>query len=133
MHDAVATLNPVIAARAKELAAALGGPGGHVQAALAVAEEHEPGIAQYKAEHGVAAEQTKPSSAWDVDAAALWDEGDGAAAAGIIFSHPQDLGVPPPDAPVVPNTNATVGGTAGFGDLLLTKLSAEERAVNTTL
>ena len=133
VHDAVATLNPVIAARAKELAAALGGPGGHVQAALAVAEEHEPGIAQYKAEHGVAAEQTKPSSAWDVDAAALWDEGDGAAAAGIIFSHPQDLGVPPPDAPVVPNTNATVGGTAGFGDLLLTKLSAEERAVNTTL
>jgi amino acid permease len=130
VHDAVATLNPVIAARAKELAAALGGPGGHVQAALEVAEEHEPGISQYKAEHGVNAEPTKIASAWDVDAAALWDEADGAAAAGIVFSHPQDVGLQPPGAHAASIANATVGGTAGFGDMLLTKLSAEERAVN---
>ena len=130
VHDAMATLNPAMAARAKELAAALG-TAGHVQAALAVAEEQEPGIAQYKAEHGVSAEPAKAASMdWDAEAAELWDAGDGAAAAAMLFSHPAaDAAAPPPPpaAPAVANASS-----AGFGDLLLTKLSAGERAANAT-
>lgn len=129
VHDAVATLNPAMAARAKELAAALG-TAGHVEAALAVASEHEPGIAQYKAEHpGAVAEPAKPTASWDVEAAELWEEGDGAAAASMVFSHPRDAASPPPPAAVTAaNTNAT---SAGFGDMLLTKLSAGEHANQT--
>jgi hypothetical protein len=127
VHDAVATLNPAMAARAKELAAALG-TGGHVEAALAVASEHEPGIAQYKVEHpGAAAEPAKPS--WDVEAAGLWEEGDGAAAASMVFSHPPDAASPPPPPAAVTNASAS----AGFGDMLLTKLSAGEHANGTVV
>jgi amino acid permease len=138
VRDAVAALDPTLAARAKELALALGSAE-HVEAALAIAQEQEPLIAQYKAEtaaaDAAAAEHapTYPTYTWG-DAAELWDDGDAAAAASLLFG--QGAGAmhhtaQPHAATAATNASSSAAGTAthnatsgAFGDLLLTRLSA---------
>jgi hypothetical protein len=129
VHDAVAALDPTLAARAKELALALGSAE-HVEAALAIAQEQDQLIAQYKAETAAAdaaAGEATPAYATYAWGDAAWEDGDAAAAASLLFGQgaTHHVDTAPANASSSAAGAATHNGTSGaFGDLLLTRLSA---------